>query len=203
MSLSKLLLYSLTTYLTIRSHIPPKSLDGQKDVKQDNVLTDSRLWIHLGSKLFLILACAFRQFLPMVFPSRSLADTWLMSDAWDPLELGLYVVTISSVIFRLWCFKVLGDFFTFQVGIRQNHKLVSTGPYRYLLHPSYTGTIFNTIGFLCLSQCPFWISLPYMAYFITMLTSRIKNEEETLANHFKEKWRLHKNGRWRLVPFLY
>src|SRR5690606_32655506 len=79
-------------------------------------------------------------------------DTGFLSSPISLVELGLFIMTIGGAVFRIWCFHTLGQFFTFQVGIRKNHALIGTGPYRYLVHPSYTGTIFNTIGFLVLSE---------------------------------------------------
>lgn len=35
--------------------------------------------------------------------------------------------------------EALGNLFTFEVMIRKNHKLITDGPYAYLMHPSYTG----------------------------------------------------------------
>ncbi|KAJ8481062.1 hypothetical protein ONZ45_g15435 [Pleurotus djamor] len=39
---------------------------------------------------------------------------------------------------RRHCMNVLGDQFTFKIGIQQGHKLVTTGPYSIVRHPSYT-----------------------------------------------------------------
>jgi len=33
---------------------------------------------------------------------------------------------------------VLGRFFTFRVSIQEGHRVVATGPYRFVRHPGYT-----------------------------------------------------------------
>ncbi|SPO38694.1 uncharacterized protein PSFLO_04173 [Pseudozyma flocculosa] len=48
---------------------------------------------------------------------------------------------------RLRCYRELGRFFTFAIGIRKEHKVIQTGPYRYVRHPSYTA-----LSILLLSQ---------------------------------------------------
>ncbi|KAF9912281.1 hypothetical protein EC991_000173 [Linnemannia zychae] len=48
---------------------------------------------------------------------------------------------------RKWSFVTLDRFFTYQLTIRTGHKLVQSGPYTYLRHPSYTGAIINSIAF--------------------------------------------------------
>ncbi|KAG0228698.1 hypothetical protein BGX31_006481 [Mortierella sp. GBA43] len=51
-------------------------------------------------------------------------------------------VSIMGTAFRHWSIFTLDRFFTYQLAIRPEHKLVGTGPYTYLRHPSYTGYIF-------------------------------------------------------------
>lgn len=58
------------------------------------------------------------------------------------IEVGVYSIALSVLSFRLWAMKTLGEFFTFEVVIRKNHQLITTGPYKYLMHPSYTGITF-------------------------------------------------------------
>jgi len=118
-------------------------------------------------------------------------------------ELLLFIITIGAALFRIWCFYTLGKFFTFQVAIRNQHVLIGTGPYRYLVHPSYTGTLINTIGFLVLSQLPLSMIVPYSLGFMVFILARISNEENMLANHFKKEWETHVAKRWRLLPFLF
>ncbi|KAF9926183.1 hypothetical protein FBU30_004184 [Linnemannia zychae] len=60
------------------------------------------------------------------------------------------VATVLSVLgyaLRKWSFVTLDRFFTYQLTIRTGHKLVQSGPYTYLRHPSYTGAILNGICF--------------------------------------------------------
>ncbi|KAF9084238.1 hypothetical protein BGX29_008581 [Mortierella sp. GBA35] len=48
---------------------------------------------------------------------------------------------------RKWSFVTLDRFFTYQLTIRTGHKLVQSGPYTYLRHPSYTGAALNGLCF--------------------------------------------------------
>ncbi|KAI0794793.1 hypothetical protein C8Q74DRAFT_1194446, partial [Fomes fomentarius] len=36
-------------------------------------------------------------------------------------------------------YHTLGDFFTYEVHIRPDHCLITSGPYAFVRHPSYTG----------------------------------------------------------------
>ncbi|RIA82156.1 hypothetical protein C1645_881195, partial [Glomus cerebriforme] len=55
---------------------------------------------------------------------------------WNLLEIFCFSCSIGGALLRLWCYKCLKDFFTFNVTIKENHKLITTGPYSLLVHPS-------------------------------------------------------------------
>ncbi|CAG8757547.1 24447_t:CDS:1, partial [Gigaspora margarita] len=55
---------------------------------------------------------------------------------WNLEYIILCFMTILGTMLRLWCFKIMKEFFTFTIEIKRNHKLVTTGPYRLLIHPS-------------------------------------------------------------------
>ena len=61
------------------------------------------------------------------------------------LVSGTLLTTLGSVL-RLSSFKSLGHHFTYQLAILPSHKLVTTGPYAYIRHPSYTALPFIILG---------------------------------------------------------
>lgn len=60
-------------------------------------------------------------------------------EAFSNIEIAIWSGAMAFLHFRLWAMRTLGEYFTFQVMIREDHKLISHGPYKYLMHPSYTG----------------------------------------------------------------
>ena len=56
--------------------------------------------------------------------------------SWSYLEIGFFLCAIGGASLRLWCFKVLNKYFTFNLTVKKNHELITTGPYSYLVHPS-------------------------------------------------------------------
>jgi protein-S-isoprenylcysteine O-methyltransferase Ste14 len=79
--------------------------------------------------------------------------------------------------------------------------LVEAGPYRWLRHPAYTGTMMTLLGFgLAFGN---WISLallvivPLLAY-----GYRISVEERALRARFGPQFDTYARARWRLLPFL-
>ena len=64
--------------------------------------------------------------------------------------IGL-ILFVLGLIIRWISIIHLGRFFTVNVAIAEDHQLVTTGPYRYARHPSYTGTLLIFLGYgLCM-----------------------------------------------------
>jgi protein-S-isoprenylcysteine O-methyltransferase Ste14 len=55
---------------------------------------------------------------------------------WTLLEVEFFLCAIGGASLRLWCFKCLQKFFTFNVTVKKDHKLITTGPYSLLVHPA-------------------------------------------------------------------
>ncbi|KAG9308892.1 hypothetical protein JVU11DRAFT_11352 [Chiua virens] len=68
------------------------------------------------------------------------------SRALTPLFLTGMLLTVVGMLIRIRCFQELGHLFTFDLSILPNHKLVTSGSYGYVRHPSYTGSMLIVIG---------------------------------------------------------
>ena len=64
-----------------------------------------------------------------------------------PFLVGTLIASLGGLI-RYKCYQALGHMFTFEVSIRRYHKLVTSGPYAIVRHPSYVGSILVVIGVL-------------------------------------------------------
>ena len=60
-------------------------------------------------------------------------------------SLGLVFVGAGAFL-RLWSYHTLGELFTFEVVVRPDHKLITSGPHAYVRHPSYTGVALLLLG---------------------------------------------------------
>jgi protein-S-isoprenylcysteine O-methyltransferase len=123
---------------------------------------------------------------------------------WSFLELLHVTLSLAASGLRVWSIYALGRHFTFEVGITKDHELIGTGPYKYLRHPSYTGALLGPYGFVWFlgwRSMLFWV--PTLSVAAALLVARIQNEEETMAEHFKDTWKAYAAKRWRLIPFVY
>jgi protein-S-isoprenylcysteine O-methyltransferase len=112
---------------------------------------------------------------------------------------GLFVLGLAL----RWCAIIhLGRFFTTNVAIANDHRLIDTGPYRFVRHPSYTGSIVAVLGF-SLSFAN-WASLLLIfvpSFAITLW--RIQIEEAALTEALGEPYRDYMKRTKRLIPGIY
>jgi protein-S-isoprenylcysteine O-methyltransferase Ste14 len=58
---------------------------------------------------------------------------------------AMALVMLGTAI-RYWCYREMGKQFTAHLTLLKNHKLITTGPYSVVRHPSYTGILFTFVG---------------------------------------------------------
>jgi protein-S-isoprenylcysteine O-methyltransferase len=114
---------------------------------------------------------------------------------------GICVFVIGLVL-RLYSIIYLGRFFTINVAIAKDHRLIDSGPYRFIRHPSYTGGLMIFLG-LGLSMGN-WVSVaiiivPILAVFLW----RMGIEEAALLEALGEPYRSYMKRTKRLVPMVY
>ena len=115
--------------------------------------------------------------------------------------VGLIVFAIGLII-RWVAIIHLGRFFTVNVAIAEDHQLITTGPYRYVRHPSYTGTLLVFLGFgLCMLNIYSLaaVFLPIAAAFLR----RMHVEEEALRSAFGQRYQSYADRTRRLIPIIY
>jgi protein-S-isoprenylcysteine O-methyltransferase Ste14 len=115
------------------------------------------------------------------------------------VALGLLVY---GAAFRWNAILTLGSFFTTNVAICRDHRLVRHGIYRVLRHPSYTGTLLILTG-IALSTNN-WINAALVLVPCTAaLLHRIQIEEAALLEAFGQEYRNFCRSTSRLLPGLY
>lgn len=115
------------------------------------------------------------------------------------LLVGVIIYGIG-VAFRLWSIKVLGNYYSHHVRIKDKHKIVNTGPYSTLRHPSYLGMFVAHIGFVVFFFN--WISLSLLlVLFLPAIITRILIEEKALMK--VKEYKQYSKTRKRLVPFIW
>jgi protein-S-isoprenylcysteine O-methyltransferase Ste14 len=120
---------------------------------------------------------------------------------WWPVIAGLVLIWAGSA-FRAWAVFTLGRFFTFAVVVQHDHRVVERGPYRWLRHPSYLGSIVAVTG-TGLAQGD-WASVAItLLVVLTACAIRIPFEERTLALELGDEYAAYAQRTARLLPGLF
>ncbi|KDQ51236.1 hypothetical protein JAAARDRAFT_211203 [Jaapia argillacea MUCL 33604] len=122
-----------------------------------------------------------------------------------PFTLGS-LLAISGGVLRYWCYQTLGRFFTFKMRIQRDHRLITQGPYSFVRHPSYTGSLLCFIGVsICMISRGSWLresgvaeyrvvqivialNMAFLALVGAGLTFRTYAEDAMMRKEFGKEW---------------
>jgi len=122
------------------------------------------------------------------------------------LPKGLYFygcgVFCVGLFVRWYAILYLGRFFTVDVAIHGDHRVVDSGPYRFVRHPSYFGAL---VAFLGLGVCLLnWISILVIFVPVTLaFLYRIRVEEAVLLELLGKSYSEYSERTRRIIPFVY
>lgn len=102
---------------------------------------------------------------------------------------------------RLWPVFVLGRRFSGLVAIQPGHRLVTTGIYGVIRHPSYLGLLINALGWALAFRSGVGVLLT--ALLIPPLVARMNAEERLLGTEFGAAYDAFRRRTWRMIPGLY
>ena len=198
-----LFLFLLNTYYNI-IYTPPTLGDEMGSKKNDDLNNDSPVIFSYYAKirgiLIITIMCIYHIILYHDLPI-SLFDCMMM--LWSTIGL-----TIS-----LWAYYEMGRLYTFNIGIRgetnndpnTKHKIIRSGPYKFVAHPGYTGQIMFLSGIILFCRLPYVALVSIILFIMYQYYNRITSEELMLKKHFGEEYSkfLLEKGRKRLIPFIY
>ncbi|KAJ7656547.1 hypothetical protein B0H17DRAFT_1021431 [Mycena rosella] len=131
-----------------------------------------------------------------------------------------WALIITATLIRKRCYEILGPMFTFELAIRGDHRLVQTGPYSVVRHPSYSAFILLNCGVM-ITHCG--SEGPYLLYFISpnlkmtynafvfgvsvwssyLFIARADVEEKVLVERFGTEWNAWANRVPKFFPRLW
>jgi protein-S-isoprenylcysteine O-methyltransferase len=112
------------------------------------------------------------------------------------------LLLMAGIALRVWSIVHLGKFFTVDVAIQQGQRVVQDGPYRFVRHPSYSGSMLALVGLACLTFN--WlgfvviIGCSFAAYAL-----RISVEEKVLLESLGAEYRRYAERTKRLIPGIF
>ncbi len=129
---------------------------------------------------------------------------WLYLPLWPvglwPFWLGA-AVTVAGLLFAVWARVYLGRNWSRSVTIKQDHELITTGPYALVRHPIYTGLLTGLLGTaIALSQVR---GIIVLILFFVAFWFKLRMEEQWMRSQFGESYANYARQTAGLVPFLF
>ena len=112
--------------------------------------------------------------------------------------LGVVCLAAGIILLGLAHYH-LGKSFSSLVVSKQNHKLVTSGPYRWIRHPIYTAYLINYVaGGLLASNLV--LTIVPVVFFGLMIINRIPREEVVMREQFGQEYVELERQTGRLLP---
>lgn len=115
--------------------------------------------------------------------------------------IGL-LLSVSGIIFRVWCIKTLGNSFTATIRTQENQKIVKNGAYKYIRHPSYLGAYLAMVGSTIFMHTYFSFFFALIGMFLAYVY-RMKFEEIALVEDFGKDYIDYQRATKKIIPLIY
>jgi protein-S-isoprenylcysteine O-methyltransferase Ste14 len=112
---------------------------------------------------------------------------------WTGVALG-----VVSFVLYAWSQATLGKAWSPHLQMREEHQLVTTGPYARIRHPIYLALIGFLTGIALVTANWFFIALLVVS--IVVLALRIPKEEQMMIEDFGEEYKVYMQRTGRLFP---
>jgi len=111
------------------------------------------------------------------------------------------LLAFGGVAMVWWTHRTLGRHWSGILELRENHRLISSGPYRYIRHPMYTGFFVMPVG-MTLVTANLLVALLQIGVTIAMYLARVADEEAMMIDRFGDDYRTYIRQTGRLLPRL-
>jgi protein-S-isoprenylcysteine O-methyltransferase len=115
---------------------------------------------------------------------------------------GGALLMTGGVLLRVLAIRSLGLRFVTELAPAPDRPLVQSGAYRFVRHPSETGTLAIALGACALLESPAGLAI-WLVALLPLVLRRVSEEDRYLAAARSREFRLHAARARRLVPFIY
>ncbi len=140
-----------------------------------------------------------------VFGSISIANVFAAS-GFALLPVASFYVGLAMMLlgtaFRFWAVASLRSFFSYTVQIKEGHRVIESGPYRFVRHPAYAGSLLTVVGVGFALQS--WGAVLFIAVvFLAAFGYRMQVEEKALVASLGEEYLSYAKRVKRVIPFVF
>ncbi len=151
---------------------------------------------HLAQSLGLLFAIIAAFLLPRV----PLFDFVNFPPPSPALSLFGLIVCVAGMAVLVWARQHLGRNWSQTVSAKEEHELVTSGPYQYVRHPMYAGGLLASIGSAIIAGGPFVFLLLVLA---PLFLWRVHAEDRLMTQQFPEEYPAYRQRTKALIPLVY
>ena len=121
---------------------------------------------------------------------------------WQPGMIAQWIgvgLCAGGVACAFWARFHLGRNWGTPMSLRENHELVTTGPYRYVRHPIYAGFMLAMLG-TALAIDIAWLAL--LVVYAVFFVFAARSEERTMLAQFPRQYPEYRRRTKMLIPFV-
>ncbi len=118
-----------------------------------------------------------------------------------PLALRLLgaVLALAALMLFLWIHRTLGNNLSATLKIKENHTLVTNGPYALVRHPMYTAFYLLHVAVFFLTA-NWFIGVTWFIGLSLIVLLRVRREEQMLIDRFGDEYRSYMGRTGRFLP---
>jgi protein-S-isoprenylcysteine O-methyltransferase Ste14 len=109
-------------------------------------------------------------------------------------------ITACGLLFSVWARRHLGRNWSQAVTLKEDHELITSGPYALVRHPIYTGLALGILG--SATARGEWGGLVAVALVFAALWHKLRLEEKWMREHFGESYDAYCRKVAALVPYI-
>jgi protein-S-isoprenylcysteine O-methyltransferase Ste14 len=150
--------------------------------------------------LWIPLACLAPGFV-VFFLAPTIVPAAEIRPAGVAFAVGISILVLGLGL-RSWAMRTLGRYFTGVVVTRADQPVITSGPFRVVRHPGYSGGLLEGIG--AGIAWGNWVGLACLLLsFAVAVSYRIRIEEDALLAAFPDAYAAYASTRKRLIPYVW
>ena len=108
------------------------------------------------------------------------------------------VLTVAGCLFAIWARVLLGGNWSMNVTIKQDHTLMTRGPYAIVRHPIYTGLLLAALGTALFQDAP--LNFLGVALLFYAFWNKLHDEENFMRQQFGAQYAQYSQRVRALIP---
>ncbi len=112
-----------------------------------------------------------------------------------------FVLYFISYFLRRAVRVSLGSYWSWNIEIREDHRLIRSGPYKFCRHPNYVAVVIEAVGVAFIFNA-YWTLIGGLLILVPLLALRVRLEEHAMVQKFGAEYERYRETTKAFVPGL-